>query len=105
MFQLGFTATISKLITGINGTEYFAASWIAFFIIEKVGRRKLMLFGAVGQALCMAVLAISGSFGNKAAGWVSVVFLFLFNTVFAIGWLGMTWRKFLEVCIGAPDVY
>lgn len=47
------------------------------------------------MSICMAVLAISGSFGNKTAGWVSVVFLFLFNTVFAVGWLGMTWRKSL----------
>ena len=28
-----------------NGTEYFMASWIPVFIVEKVGRRPLMLFG------------------------------------------------------------
>lgn len=91
--QIGLSALLSKLIAACNGTEYFLASWIAVFIIEKVGRRKLMLFGAVGMSLCMAVLCIAGSFGNTTAGWVSVAFLFLFNTVFAIGWLGMTWRK------------
>lgn len=28
---------------------------------------------------------------NTAASIAAVVFLFVFNTVFAIGWLGMTW--------------
>ena len=33
--------------------EYFLASWIAVFTIEKFGRRQLMLFGAAGQSFSM----------------------------------------------------
>lgn len=45
---------LSRLLAALNGTQYFIASWVAIFAIEKFGRRKLMLFGAVGQALSMA---------------------------------------------------
>lgn len=31
------------------------------------------------------------SIGGKGPGIVAALFLFLFNTFFAIGWLGMTW--------------
>lgn len=34
-----------KLLAACNGTEYFMASFIPIFIVEKVGRRPLMLFG------------------------------------------------------------
>ena len=46
---LGFNAFQSRLLAAFNGLEYFLASWIAVYTIEKFGRRKLMLFGAVGM--------------------------------------------------------
>lgn len=36
---------IPKLLAACNGTEYLMAAFIPIFIIEKVGRRPLMLFG------------------------------------------------------------
>lgn len=51
-----------------------------------------MLFGAAGQAFSMAVLAGSSAYLQyTACGIVAAIFLFVFNTFFAIGWLGMTW--------------
>ena len=57
-----------------------------------------MLFGAVGQTLTMILLAILGSIDNSATQIVSAVLLFVFNSFFAVGWLGMTW---LYVCLPA----
>lgn len=98
--EVGLTPFLSKLIAACNGTEYFLASWIAVFTVEKTGRRKLMLFGAVGMSICMICLAATDSQalkGNTGAGYAEVVFLFLFNTCFAIGWLGMTWLYPAEI--------
>lgn len=89
-----FTA---RLLAALNGTEYFIASWPAVFLVERVGRRKLMLFGAVGQAATMAILAGVNSHDSNAARIAGVVFLFVFNTFFAIGWLGMTWLYPAEI--------
>ncbi|KAI5119895.1 hypothetical protein M0805_003699 [Coniferiporia weirii] len=95
--RLGLSDVNSRIIAACNGTEYFAASLIAIFIIEKVGRRKLMLFGAVGQTLSMVLLAILGSINNSASQIVSAVMLFVFNSFFALGWLGMTWLYPAEI--------
>jgi len=73
------------------------ASLIAIFLIDRVGRRKLMLFGSVGQTLTMALLAILGSINNSATNIVSAVLLFVFNSFFAVGWLGMTWLYPAEI--------
>ncbi|KAI9652433.1 MAG: hypothetical protein M1831_006776 [Alyxoria varia] len=105
--SLGFGPALSRLLGAANGTEYFLASLIALPLIERVGRRKLMLFGAFGMMASMAILAGSASTGvtlpngapklSTLYGMIATVFLFGFNTFFAIGWLGMTWLYPAEV--------
>ncbi|KAJ5501867.1 General substrate transporter [Penicillium fimorum] len=103
--QVGMSRKNSRLLSAFNGTEYFIASWIAVFTVEKFGRRTLMIFGAVGMSISMVVLAITDSISsthNKTpkgvqAGVAQTVFLFVFNTFFAIGWLGMTWLYPAEI--------
>ncbi|KAG2130874.1 general substrate transporter [Suillus clintonianus] len=98
LFQrLGLSDVTSRLIAAANGTEYFLASLIAIFIIDRIGRRKLMLFGAVGQCITMILLAVLGSVRGTGAQVVSAVLLFVFNSFFAIGWLGMTWLYPAEI--------
>ncbi|KAI9802529.1 MAG: hypothetical protein M1833_001601 [Piccolia ochrophora] len=96
--NIGLDHTTATLVAAANGTEYFAASWIAVFLIEKVGRRPLMLFGAAGQSFFMIILAVMTSYkDDKAKGWVAVFCLFAFNSCFAIGWLGIPWLYPAEI--------
>lgn len=92
---IGMSALNSRILAACNGTEYFLASFIAFFTIEHFGRRKLMMFGACGQSLSMTLLTILTIFADrnndKSLGIGAAVMLFVFNTFFAVGWLGMTW--------------
>ncbi|KAF4121734.1 Sugar (and other) transporter [Geosmithia morbida] len=96
--RLGMSDDLSRLLAALNGTEYFLASWPSVFLVERVGRRKLMLFGAIGQAGTMAILAGVGSReDDKACQIAGIVFLFVFNSFFAVGWLGMTWLYPAEI--------
>jgi hypothetical protein len=56
-----------------------------------------MLFGAAGQAATMAILAGVNSQKEQPFQVAGIVFLFVFNTFFAIGWLGMTWLVPAEI--------
>lgn len=105
--SLGFTPDMSRLLAACNGTEYFLASLVALPLIERTGRRKLMLIGAFGMMSSMAILAGTVSTGRTLPngapeldtkyGVTATVFLFVFNTFFAIGWLGMTWLYPAEI--------
>jgi hypothetical protein len=54
--QIGLgEGNLPKLLAACNGTEYFMASFIPIFIIEKVGRRPLMLFGVCDLPLLAAL--------------------------------------------------
>jgi MFS family permease len=102
---VGLSGNTSRLLAAANGTEYFLASWIAVYTIERFGRRKLMLFGAAGMSGSMVVLAIMTANQGKATGIVAAVFSFVFNSFFAIGWLGMTWlypAEIVPLTIRAP---
>ncbi|CAO1635143.1 unnamed protein product [Sympodiomycopsis kandeliae] len=88
----------ARLLTCGNGTEYFLASIVALFLIDTLGRRKLMMFTALLMSASMAILTGTvydvqqrpiGQGGASAI--VAAIFLYFFNTCFALGWLGMTW--------------
>ncbi|UZJ55406.1 hypothetical protein CBS101457_004726 [Exobasidium rhododendri] len=93
-------AKTARLLTCGNGTEYFLASIVALFLIDTLGRRKLMLGTAFMMSVSMAILAGAVSVVNAKAAqgitgvaesYVAAFFLYFFNTMFAFGWLGMTW--------------
>ena len=79
-------------MSGFNGLEYWLATLLPIPLIDRVGRRPLLLFSAIGQTLCMAVLAGTIAFPNSSkAGYAATVFLFVFNTVFSIGFVNIPW--------------
>lgn len=104
---IGLTGHLPQLLAALNGTEYFLASLLPIFTIEKVGRRLYMLVGAAGMSLSMVALAVANKYvsaetnpsgiADKKAGVAAAVFLFVFNTFFAWGWLGMTWLYPAEI--------
>lgn len=102
--RLGLDDVKSRIIAACNGTEYFLASLVAIFLIDRVGRRRLMLWSALGQSLTMVLLAILGAVDNSATQIVSAVLLFVFNSIFALGWLGMTWLYVgYVICVSSLD--
>ncbi|KAG2365289.1 general substrate transporter [Suillus spraguei] len=95
--RLGLSDIDARIISVANGAEYVLASIAAIYVIDYVGRRRLMLFGAIGQCIVMLLLAILGYINSTAAQIVSVVLLFGFNTFFAFGWLGLAWLYCAEI--------
>lgn len=60
-----------------------------------------MLVGAAGMSLTMVALTVADYYNTKRndknGGIAAAVFLFVFNTFFAWGWLGMTWLYPAEI--------
>lgn len=95
--SLGMSPVNSRIIAACNGTEYFLASWIAVFTVEIFGRRTLMLFGSIGMGISMIILTITKSLNTTPGNIATIVFFFVFNSCFAVGWLGMTWLYPAEI--------
>lgn len=46
-------------MTGVNGTIYFGSAMACLLIIDRFGRRKMMLYGALTMGTCYMIAAMT----------------------------------------------
>ncbi|KAL4763167.1 sugar porter family MFS transporter [Aspergillus foveolatus] len=101
--SVGLTNSTARLLTACNATSYFIFSCIAVTMIERFGRRGLMLLSGSGQFVSFLVITILLRFAetdtdtDKAYGSASVAFFFLYHVAFGIGMLGVPWLYPTEI--------
>ncbi|EQL03217.1 Quinate permease [Ophiocordyceps sinensis CO18] len=87
----------SFLTTGIFGLVKACLTIVWLVIIDHVGRRRLLLIGAVGSSLCMWCIGALIKAANPADASLSppamaaVVFLYLWTAVYTPTWNGTPW--------------
>lgn len=95
--------TTSLLASGVVGIVMFLATIPAVLWVDKLGRKPLLVSGAIIMGCCHFIVAgILGSFeGNwtehAAAGWVAVVFIWIFSAAFGYSWGPCAWVIVSEV--------
>lgn len=97
--NLQLSAELSRILGASALTWKFVCNFIPFFAIDRLGRRKVFIFSGAGMSVCMIVLAITTSFGHAGKGLsvVSVVFIWLFNAFYPIGFSGANFLYCTEV--------
>ena len=85
------THNISLLLGGVNMIVYAIFATVSWFIIERVGRRKLFLWGTVGQCLSMVLVFSCLIPGTTAAAKGAAVGLFTYIASFGASWLPLPW--------------
>ncbi|RDW60230.1 hypothetical protein BP5796_11836 [Coleophoma crateriformis] len=97
--KIGLAAETSRILSGGTLTWKFLSSFVAFFTIDRFGRRALFMFSGVGMGSCMLALAISTSYdsSNSSANIASVFFIFFYNFFVPIGFLGANFLYCAEV--------
>lgn len=97
--NLGMSSENARALTGGALTWKFLSSFIAFFTIDRLGRRAVFIISGAGMCGCMIALAITTSMGaeNQAAQIAAGVFIYLFNTFVPIGFLGANFLYCTEV--------
>ncbi|KAF3405188.1 Sugar transporter STL1 [Talaromyces pinophilus] len=95
---LKLSRNLSLLISGFVGLEFWLASFIPIPLIDRLGRRPLLLFGAVMECFSMIVVAATVAYpDNKICGYVAIVFIFIFNTACAVGTNGLAFLMPVEM--------
>jgi MFS family permease len=95
--------TTSLLASGINGIIFVLATIPAILLIDKVGRRPLLIAGGVGMAICLILIsAIIAQFQHDwphhgAGGWAVAAFIWLYLASFGFSWGPCSWVVISEV--------
>jgi sugar porter (SP) family MFS transporter len=94
---LGFRVRMSEYLTMGNYVSYFFMMTFAWILIDKVGRRFVMIWGALGIAGSFAILALLGGLvqhpgASKLGSQISgTIILYAATAMFGIGWLPTVW--------------
>ncbi|KAL9119348.1 MAG: hypothetical protein Q9187_004097 [Circinaria calcarea] len=91
------THAMSLLLGGINMIVYSIFATVSWFIIERAGRRKLFLWGTVGQGLSMVLTFSCLIPGTPGAAKGAAVGLFTYIASFGATWLPLPWLYPAEV--------
>ncbi|KAM0804780.1 putative hexose carrier protein [Usnea florida] len=95
--SIGQSHNISLLLGGVNMIVYAIFATVSWFIIERVGRRKLFLWGTVGQCLSMVLVFSCLIPGTPAAAKGAAVGLFTYIASFGASWLPLPWLYPAEI--------
>ncbi len=57
MLQAGMSSEMAMLMASIDSIVYFTGAMIPVFAVDRIGRRKIMLWGLVAQAITLACIA------------------------------------------------
>ncbi|KAJ5231442.1 uncharacterized protein N7469_006030 [Penicillium citrinum] len=70
---------------------YIIASFLTWYMIDSVGRRRLFITMAIGMCVVLICEAITVAIDNKASGVAAVFFVFAFEACFTWGWMATVW--------------
>ncbi|KAF2868116.1 general substrate transporter [Massariosphaeria phaeospora] len=86
---------ISMITTAVN----VGSTPISFWTIEKLGRRTLLIYGAIGMLVCEFIIAIVGTVaeGSQAAGYCLIIFTCIYIFFFASTWGPAAWVVIGEI--------
>ncbi|KAM0547493.1 hypothetical protein ACHAPJ_010366 [Fusarium lateritium] len=99
---VGLSNELARLLTAVNSVTYLIFSCVSIPLVEKWGRRGLMLLSTAGQGLAFLIITIllrygSPPGGSQNAAKASIVFFFLYYIAFGIGMLGVPWLYPTEI--------
>ncbi|TFK23886.1 hexose carrier protein [Coprinopsis marcescibilis] len=103
--SVGLSNNLSRLLAACNSVSYLIFSFFGLLLIEKAGRRKLMMWGAAGQCLCYifitGLLSKAEDAGEPSSGTRygagATFFFFAYYLFFGICWQGVPWLYPTEI--------
>lgn len=101
--SLGQDYEMSLILSGVLNIIQLLAVFICFFIIDRIGRRPLAIWGAVGEMAVYVVIAgLVGKYSSNwpahtGAGWACVAMAFLYMLVYGVSYSPLAWALPSEV--------
>lgn len=101
--QLGLDYEMQLDMSGVLNISQMVATIVAFFVLDRVGRKPPLIFGSICNTICHIIVAVIMAkyshdwvkYHNEA--WVAVAFILTFMFTFGVGWSPVPWAMPAEV--------
>jgi hypothetical protein len=99
---VGLSESMARLLSACNSVSYLLFTCLAVPLVERWGRRGLMLFSTAGQGFSFLVITIllryaETSPDKEKIASASIAFFFLYFIAFGMGMLGVPWLYPTEI--------
>ncbi|KAI9929516.1 hypothetical protein ASPWEDRAFT_110586 [Aspergillus wentii DTO 134E9] len=88
---MNMSRNMSMILSGCTSIAYLLGSAIPLFLMDKYGRRVLLMVSAGGLSLCFVLVAVLLSLSKLNAAYGATAFIFIFQIFYGLGWLPVPW--------------
>jgi len=88
---LGMSRNMSLILGGAAQCTYLVGSAIPVLLMDRFGRRILLIVCSAGLCLCFMMVSILLSTGDPGPAKGAAAFIFIFQLFYGIGWLPVPW--------------
>src|ERR1700761_1655497 len=89
--QAGWVGRDAILMTGINGVTYLASTVPPWYIVDKWGRRVILLSGAVAMVIALSAISYFLYLDIRLTPNLVVIFVMIYNAAFGYSWGPIPW--------------
>ncbi|KAK6341066.1 hypothetical protein TWF696_009374 [Orbilia brochopaga] len=89
--EAGWKGRDAILMTGINALVYVASSIPPWYLVDRWGRRKILLSGAIVMAVALSLISYFMFLRIPATPTLVVVFVVIYNAFFGYSWGPIPW--------------
>jgi len=96
--QAGFSGQMTQLLATVGvGVVNVALTIVAMYLVESIGRRKLLILGFVGTSISMAVVTGATMAAIPASPYIALFGIFAFIAFFAVSLGPLPWLYMSEL--------
>lgn len=89
--QAGWRGRDAILMTGINGITYLASTVPPWYIVDRLGRRFILLSGAIAMIISLSAISYFIFIEISATPNLVVIFVMIYNAAFGYSWGPIPW--------------
>ncbi|KIW81276.1 hypothetical protein Z517_04301 [Fonsecaea pedrosoi CBS 271.37] len=89
--EMKLSRNLSLILGGCTEVTYLVGSALPLAVMDRFGRRMLLMISSAGLCFCFVMVSILLSIGTKATAYGATAFIFLFQLFYGIGWLPVPW--------------
>lgn len=89
--QAGWVGQKAILMTGINGMTYLASTIPPWYLVDRWGRRVILLSGAIAMIFALSAISYFLFIDIGATPTLVVIFVMIYNASFGASWGPIPW--------------